>query len=537
MSRQIFILVFLTSLLALLARPAAAQGRVVNIEILRGEKRKVSRPLVNNSCAATHVYEASAGPDMSWLTFVGGRSVSIPPGARRDFVFEVDGTALEAGTYSREITVSCLDCASEPNCKPLKFLKPVLLKVGWPNDELRAMAGEYVEGQVLVRFGPGSDDVPRRLITALENKYRLKLLEIIKLKSLSQTLVLFSFLDPKDTVSSLLPRLLADDDVYAVQPNFLYTAFGAQGRDYRDEQHALGQINAHRAQRYSSGGGVRVALIDSGVDDGHVNLKGRIVEKINFTDDPEYAQDLHGTMLAGIIAAAPHKGLGISGVAPRAQIISVKVLKLRAHDPAGYVGVLKQGSKDPAEYVGTASDVLQGVDFAINRKVNVVNMSFGAPNYDQSLADAVRTAFAQGIVLVSAVGNKGLERRSKDMYPAALDEVIAVSAVDVNNNHYAEGNRSRYIDVAAPGVDILSTQPGNNFYRFTGTSCAAAHVTGTVALLLGTRPNTSPGRIKTVLEETSADLPPNGRDTFFGSGLIDACKSLEALVGGGSLCN
>jgi len=152
----------------------------------------------------------------------------------------------------------------------------------------------------------------------------------------------------------------------------------------------------------------------------------------------------------------------------------------------------------------------------------------------RGLAGGVREAFARGIVLVAAAGNRGL--RSRPVYPAALDEVIAVSAMSDDGSFYPPGNRGEYIDVAAPGVEILSTLPGDAFRRADGTSYAAAHVTGVVALLLGKRPKAPPKRIQDVLEATSTDLGASGKDIIFGSGLVDACKSLEALVGGGGLC-
>jgi subtilisin family serine protease len=382
------------------------------------------------------------------------------------------------------------------------------------------MSGEYVEGQVLVSLESGSSGDLRKVAAKIEKDHRLKVVEILKLRALSQTIVLFSLLNPKASLSLLLPQLWKDPAVRFAQPNFIYTAFGAQERDYEDDQYALQRIKAHLAQRYSTGRGVRVALLDTGVDDKHRDLKGRIADRKNFTDDAGYAQDSHGTMLAGIIAADSRNGFGISGVAPDAKIISVKVLKQKAGNPEAYDG--------------TSAIVSKGVNFAIEKKVNVINMSFGMPNEDKYLADGVRVAFAQGIVLVAAAGHRG--RRSSHIYPAVLDEVIAVSAVSTDYSFYPSGIRGEYIDVAAPGVEIFSTWPGNAFNKNTGTSYAAAHVTGVVALLLEKKPNSSPKRIKDVLEATSRDLGVRGKDIIFGSGLVDACKSLEALVGGNMSC-
>lgn len=161
-------------------------------------------------------------------------------------------------------------------------------------------------------------------------------------------------------------------------------------------------------------------------------------------------------------------------------------------------------------------------------------MSFGAPGQDPEVSKIVRTAVSRGMVVVAAAGNR--DPRGRPSYPAALSEVIAVSAVDPDSKPHASGAIGDYIDLAAPGVGILSTQPGNTFRDSDGSSEAAAHVTGVVALLLEKKANASPLQIKDVLESTSTDLGSKGKDRVFGSGLVNACKSLEALLGIGKIC-
>ena len=212
-------------------------------------------------------------------------------------------------------------------------------------------------------------------------------------------------------------------------------------------------------------------------------------------------------------ASAAHNKFGISGVAPGMRLISIKVLKER---------------KDSHEGEGTAATVARGVDFALQAGSQVINLSFGAPQLDPQLNRAIDEAVKRGVVVVAAAGNGG--PRGRAMYPAAMGEVIAVSAVDVDNSFYVDGTAGDYIDLAAPGVNIISTTPDNSFDYTSGTSQAAAHVTGVVALLLEKRPHTSPKRIRDVLENNSLDLGARGKDKQFGSGLVDAYKALEALV-------
>ena len=204
--------------------------------------------------------------------------------------------------------------------------------------------------------------------------------------------------------------------------------------------------------------------------------------------------------MAGIISAIPRNGFGIKGVAPDARIISIKVLKQES------------GRSKP---IGTSATIVRGVDYAILKKANVVNISFGAPGEDPEVSNIVRTAVSQGIVVVAAAGDR--DPRGCTIYPAALSEVIAVSALGRDWKTYSHGASGDYIDLAAPGIGILSTQPGNTLRDSDGSSEAAAHVTGVVALLLEKKANASPLQIKDVLESTSTDLGSKGKDSVFGS--------------------
>lgn len=321
-------------------------------------------------------------------------------------------------------------------------------------------------------------------------------------------------------MASVVRRLELESPVDFAQRVYRYRGLAAAQHDYSGKQYGPGQIRADLARRHSDGSGVRVAVIDTGIDKEHSDLRGRVIRTRNFTDDRATSRDIHGTLMAGIIAAVPRNGFGIDGVAPGARIISIKVLKQTS--PSG-------------ETDGSSVSVSMGIDYAILSKAHVINMSYGSPKEDPTVARVVKAAISRGIVVVVAAGNDGA--RGRLSYPAAVHaEVIAVSAVDNNRSPYLMGTRGDYIDVAAPGVDVLSTGPGDTFQYSSGTSAAAAHVTGVVALLLSKRPRTPPSRIKAVLEETATDLDPGGRDIIYGSGLVDACKAMGALVGRGGLC-
>jgi subtilase family protein len=510
-SALILIMVAITQL-ALAQKP-------VKVELRRGEKGRVTNQ-ITNSCSAPHTFEMIKPPEAEWLSLIGERVSTVAPGAGKNFVFEIDSSDLEVGTYFVEVPGTCSDCANQPGCGPVKFTFPIQLKVRWSRPELKSWrADEYVARQVLVALNVEPSKDIDRVVLELENQYQLKHLKLIKLSSIRRILVLFAILNPNDEVPLVVSNLEGAAGVDSSQPNFIHTASVAQTQNYEALQYSPKLIKADLARRYSTGKGVRIALVDTGIDDEHKDLSGRIMERKNFTDDEGYRQDAHGTIMAGIIAAIPHNGFGIAGVAPNAKIISIKVLKQKSAGTAP---------------TGTADVIVQGVDFAIQKRANVVNMSFGSPRRDSEVARIVKTAVRRGAVVVAAAGNSG--PRGLPTYPAALDEVIAVSAVGHDYSFYASGTTGDYIDLTAPGVDILSTSPGNIFRPSTGTSEAAAHVTGVVSLLLEKRPNTSPMRIKDLLESTSTDLGDRGRDRLFGSGLVNACKSLEALLEGSRMC-
>jgi hypothetical protein len=506
------ILLLVTSL-----KPALAQN-LTSMELRRDEKGSTGISF-NSRCTTAHTYELTENPELNWLSIAGSRVKMLAPGAAVLLNFEFNSAGMEAGTYLGEVSATCLDCATGPPCNPTRIVFPVRLTVVPSREQLERMRGAYVEGQLLVSFESKLTGEVRKRLREFERKYRMKLLKTIKLTSSPQTLALFAVLDPADSLPLLVTRLEAEPGVSA-QFNFIYTTLGTQERDYESRpESGLRQIRADLAQRHSTGRGIRVALVDTGVDDRHKDLRGGEILRKNFTDDKSHRRDVHGTILAGIIAAIPRNKFGISGVAPDVKLISIKAMKQK---------------RDSHKGEGTTATVAQGVDFAIARKSHIINLSFGMEEPDSRLNDLVTEAIRRGVVVVAAAGNDG--PRGRPMYPAALDGVIAVSAVDIDDSFYTDGTLGDYIDVAAPGVNVLSTMPDDSFDFTKGTSQAAAHVTGVVALLLEKRPNTSPKKIKDVLEKNSTDLGVRGRDNQFGSGLVDACRALEVLVGGGSLC-
>ena len=503
---------------AFIIGPATAQNEV-QFKLTRDQKRTTSLG-VQNTCSAPHVFELTANPQTPWLKII-DRSATIAPGATRNFVIELNSTNLNAGAYLGGVPITCVDCATEPRCGPTRFTIPLRLTVFWSRADVESwQQGEYVPAEVLVTLRGESREI-NRAIQTLERRHGLKKAATVKLPSAGEVLVRFTVLNPNQSIPELV-LAIQNGEVslgFTVQPNFIHTGYSSQTQDYESLQYGPKLIRASLVSAYSTGKGVRIALVDTGVDKNQ-DLKGKIIERKNFTDDKEFQRDIHGTIMAGIISAIPNNGFGIDGVAPDARIISIKVLK-------------QTSMKSPP--TGTSFTIVQGINFAIERKVQIVNLSIGVRHPDPGVSDLVRTAVNRGIVVVAGAGNDGPGGRPS--YPAALREVIAVSAVDRDKRAYSRGTTGDYIDVAATGVGILSTWPGNTFHDSDGSSEAAAHVTGVVALLLEKKPGISPAQIQDLLERTATDLGPKGKDSVFGSGLVDACESLKAITGMGQTCS
>lgn len=257
-----------------------------------------------------------------------------------------------------------------------------------------------------------------------------------------------------------------------------------------------------------AGRGVVVALIDTSVDTSHPALGGRIVDAIDIVGGVPDAGE-HGTALAGVIGA----GGVVNGIAPAAEILSVRAFRA---DP-----------DNPAMGIGTTEGIARGLDAAIRHGATVINMSFGGPR-ERLLETLVRRALASGHTVVAAAGNGGPQGAAA--FPAALDGVIAVTATDAAGQLYAEATRGHYVTVAAPGVDVLSTAPGNRYGLNSGTSIAAAYISGVIALILEHRPDARPPEIQAYLVNNALDLGDPGRDREFGAGQIEATAIVATLT-------
>jgi subtilisin len=265
----------------------------------------------------------------------------------------------------------------------------------------------------------------------------------------------------------------------------------------------------------NAGDGINVAIIDTGVDMDHPdladNMKGghRFVDN-GTTSDDDYMDDFgHGTHCAGIIAAVDND-IGVIGVSPHVSLYAVKVFKQYEDGYYAYV-----------------SDVVRGIEWAVDNGMKIISMSLGSNSYSAALQDACDNTYNTGLLLVAAAGNDGNAEGTDDNvdYPARYDSVIAVAATDKNNKRAISqiwnSSTGPAVELAAPGVSIYSTWRNDTYAISNGTSMACPHVAGTAALVWKAYPEYNNTQVREKLQSTAEDLGASGRDDEFGYGLVD----------------
>lgn len=249
----------------------------------------------------------------------------------------------------------------------------------------------------------------------------------------------------------------------------------------------VADIGAPKLWKQSRGRLVKIGVIDTGADYRHPDIRHCLRRGINLLDHRFSAEDDngHGTHIAGTIAAgAARNGRGIRGVAPGAEIYPVKAF-----------------DREGSAYV---SDIVLAIDWCLANGMHIINMSFGMPDYSQSLHDAVREAWDNKVTVVASAGNSG--KPAEVDFPARCSFAIAVGALNRRGRIAPFSNRGREVDVYAPGEAIYSAWLKGRYNELNGTSMAAAHVSGTVALILARRREMSPDAVRRVIARSSSPL-------------------------------
>jgi thermitase len=313
--------------------------------------------------------------------------------------------------------------------------------------------------------------------------------------------------------ASVAAKLSHTRGVRWAEPNFTVRALGvpndAQWRALYGVQRigAPAFWDAHGLGAFPATGGMPVGIVDTGIDAGHEDLAGKVTACGAAADgrvtDGECADsEGHGTHVAGTIAALANNRVGVAGVAFSSPLVVCRAL----------------GGPDGS---GTVADVAACIRWTHDRGAKVISMSLGGPS-SHTLAEAAKSAYARGgrsgSLLVAAAGNDG---DGTVEYPAGLDQVVSVAAIDSADAVAPFSNENSDVEVAAPGVDILSAKLGGGYVRYSGTSMATPHVSGAAALLWGTTPNATAASVRRRLDAAVDDLGAPGRDPAYGYGVVD----------------
>ncbi len=315
-----------------------------------------------------------------------------------------------------------------------------------------------------------------------------------------------------EDLATVLGQLLQDNRVISAQPNYVYTPVQGTGQG-SSAAYSDNALSAPPVEAFSTGGKVKVAIIDTCVDRNHAEIQGSVQSFFDATPSRSQvcAAENHGTAVASLIGGHDQ----IRGSAPGAELMEARAFT---------------ETEEEKEVAATSREIALALNWSARQGARVANLSFAGPS-DPLVERAVAAAYTKGIVLVGAAGNAGPS--SGPLYPAAYPEVIAVTATDAKRALYSAANRGSHVAVSARGVDVIVAHVNNGYGTESGTSFAAATVSGIAALLIKMRPRATPDEIRAALQGTAISPSGKGKDELFGYGLVNAKAAtsfLEASV-------
>jgi hypothetical protein len=360
---------------------------------------------------------------------------------------------------------------------------------------------DYLPDEVVIQLAANGADQAAR---SLAQRFRLTQVDSFDVPGAGTRLYRWRF-SGRRTAPQVVRAIEADRSTVSVSLNYIMRLYGeAPGAESAAplEQYAVAKMQLPQAHVLAQGGHVLIAIVDGGVDASHPELRGVIADTFDAVRAGNKPHS-HGTAVAGAIAAHAR----LRGSAPAARILAAQAF---------------DGVKD-----GDGHTVAKAIYWATDRGARIINMSF-AGTRDPSIEQSLRYARHKGVILVAAVGNKG--PLSPALFPAADADVIAVTATDQNDKVFQAANRGKHIAVAAPGVELFLPGLNGTYQEISGTSFAAAEVSGAVALLVERKPSLTHDEARRILMSTARDLGPPGYDAHFGAGLVDAYRAVLSIA-------
>ncbi len=365
---------------------------------------------------------------------------------------------------------------------------------------------QFVPNEVLVLV---TSDQPDALGDALAVTFNLTTVETVSVALLEGSIIRFRYSDNRP-LNNVITAITSDARVFQAQPNNYYQLAGKKKRSKKSNtQYSLVKLSIGPAHQISKGRDVSVAVIDSGINTGHPSLSKAVASSFNAVGDDKKTVNKHGTAIAGLIAGQGR----VQGIAPLSRLLAVRAFYMH-----------REYNKS---MMTNGMILLRALDWSFANKAHIFNMSFAGP-FDPLVKRALENAYDKGVILVAAAGNSG--PKAGPTYPAAYKNVIAITALDHKDRLYAHANRGNYLTAAAPGVNVLVPSLKKSYSYSSGTSLAAAHISGLIALLLERHPDATSEAIVDAIKKSAHDLGPKGYDTQFGAGRADALASLKLLA-------
>ena len=411
-------------------------------------------------------------------------------------ILEVGGGRLQGYTFAAALLWTVLLLILAPGSKGEPAAQP-----GVDNDPEGA---PYVAGELLVAYEPGTSEEAEETVVRQSGARTLEDLRgEVRLVSFPAIRRQASEAVRERALARALEYLGHKAGVEAVDYNYLREPYFIPNDPMLGNQWGLISTRFRGAWSDANGGTAKVAIVDSGVNSKHPDI-GRIIAQRDFVEGDSVADDDngHGTHVTGIAGALTDNGKGVAGGCFECELLIAKVM-----GPIGFT---------------TDSRIVEGINWSVNQGAEVVNLSLGGSGDSSVLRTAVNRAYSQGAVMVAAAGNEGT---NVPQYPAAYSKVIAVSATTTDGRLARFSNRGDWVDLAAPGTDILSTSKSGGYHRMSGTSMSAPLVSG-LAGLLASR-GMSGDSIRQRMLASAKDLGPAGDDPRFGHGRIDADNAVR----------
>lgn len=487
--------------------------------------------------------------------------------------FDNEGTDLLEVPATRDYLIELRAEESDPASVPVLYTLTISQSLSQaermqPENARLALEADFVPGEILIRYKDGhAPDEHHSLARTWQARGELHLLralgDIARVyrmddKALARGL---SFTDQSGLTErqekkwqtlQKIAELREDGSIAYAEPNYLMKTTAIDDAEYA-QQWNMSMLELPAAWQVASGEGVKVAVIDTGIHSDHVDLLNNIsADGYDFVSVQDVDGDgvpgrdgnpfdpgttYHGSHVAGIIAASANT-VGIRGVAYNAEIVPLRAL--------GFDGV---GSiADIADAVLYAAGLQSAGGRRLSSPVDVINLSLGSYDNSATLRSAIAQAISAGSIVVAAAGN---DARSQNFYPAAYADVVGVSSIDERKSRSGFSNLGGYVDVTAPGGTyytadyydgfqdgILSTVYANEYSELTGTSMAAPHVSGVVALMKQIDPEMTLNDLNSLLEsgQITDRIEQDGvsestQAAYFGAGLINASKAVNAAGG------